>query len=144
MEKENEALQQIADAVLVLNEAGYILMNFWIDEIGIADMDGLVSRREITINLVKGTGREVLGTALEVPRLFEKLARSYRVRKNAPDGDPSSRPTDFPTDEQMRMLPPELYKKYREWKRLGEELHLMGFLTDRRGPDNREEEKKWT
>jgi hypothetical protein len=125
MEKENEALQRIADAVLVLSEAGYILMNFRIDETGKTDMNGQDNRREITINLVKDTGHEVIGTALEVPGLFEKLARSYRIRENAPDSDPPSRPTDFPTDEQMRILPPALYKKYRQWKHLGEELHLI-------------------
>jgi hypothetical protein len=92
MEKENEALQRIADAVLVLSEAGYILMNFRIDEIGITDTRGRESRREITIKLVKDTGHEVIGTALEVPGLFEKLARSYRVRENALDSRPPSRP----------------------------------------------------
>jgi hypothetical protein len=125
MEKENEALQRIADAVLVLSEAGYILMNFRIDETGITDMNGLVNRREITIELVKDAGHEAIVTALEVPRLFEKLAHSYLLRKNTPDSDPPSRPTDFPTDEQMRILPPTLYKKYRQWKHLGEELHLI-------------------
>jgi hypothetical protein len=88
-------------------------------------MTGLVNRREITIELVKDAGYEAIVTALEVPRLLEKLARSYHVSKNTPDSDPPSRPTDFPTDEQMRILLPALYKKYRQWKHLGEELHLI-------------------
>jgi hypothetical protein len=41
------------------------------------------------------------------------------------DSEAAPQAPAMPDDGQMGALPPELYRKYREWKRLGKELGLL-------------------
>jgi hypothetical protein len=71
---EYEPLNRIADAILELKAAGYMLANFKIEENKERGLTGSMCYRCITIQISRYT--DLKDNSLELPGLYEKLSTS--------------------------------------------------------------------